>query len=115
RVSALALCLLAGGCADPVHASAVDALGGEASGVSPGPLHRAGQPCLVCHGAQGPSELVFSFAGTAYLHADADSPAAGAKVRVVDARSRTFETTTNGAGNFWIPERAFAPEFPVTT
>src|SRR5450432_160855 len=41
------------GCGDPVHDTAVSALGPEAPGVPKGPLHRPGQPCVLCHGPQG--------------------------------------------------------------
>jgi hypothetical protein len=103
------------GCADPVHDSAVDALGGERAGVERGPTHRPGQACLTCHGGDGPADLVMSFGGTLYTHAVGDEAAADATIRVVDARSRTYDTTTNAVGNFWIPEGTFTPEFPVNT
>jgi hypothetical protein len=101
-------------CADPVHDRAVDALGPEAPGVRPGPKHRPGQPCLTCHGGDGPSSLIMSFAGTVYQHESSNDPAEGAIVRVVDAEQRTYETPTNSAGNFWIPAGRFEPTFPVS-
>ena len=55
-------------CYDPVHDQEVAALGGEAPGVSPGPTHRPGQPCNVCHGGVGPANLRFSVAGTVYQY-----------------------------------------------
>jgi hypothetical protein len=110
------VCALLAGCADPVHDAAVEALGGEASGVPKGPTHRPGQPCLTCHGGDGPGgDLTMSFGGTLFLHAAGDDEAVGATIRVVDARARSYETTTNEAGNFWIPESEFVPEFPVNT
>lgn len=108
-----ALALLAVGCADPVHDAAVDALGPEVSGVRTGPTHRPGQPCLTCHGGEGPARLVMSFGGTVYTRLAGKQPAVGATVRVVDAEQRTYETQTNSAGNFWVPARQFEPVFPV--
>jgi hypothetical protein len=107
--------LLSVACADPVHDAAVDALGPEAPGVPKGPTHRPGQPCLTCHGGEGPSSLVMAFGGTVYAHATGTAPAVGATVRVAAADQRTFETSTNAAGNFWIPERLFSPIFPANT
>ena len=50
RIASVALAALATTCTlDPVQSEAVADLGGEAPGVAPGPLHRPGQPCLVCH------------------------------------------------------------------
>ena len=40
-------------CVDESHELQVQALGAEVPGVPMGPLHRPGQPCLVCHGDQG--------------------------------------------------------------
>lgn len=109
-----ALFILVTSCADPVHDQAVEALGPEAPGVPRGPEHRPGQPCLTCHGGDGPSSLVMAFAGTVYQHLSSKDPAEGAIVRVVDAEQRTYETPTNSAGNFWIPVGRFKATFPVS-
>ena len=100
-------------CADPVHDRAVDALGPEKPGVPPGPTHRPGQPCLTCHGGDGPADPVMAFGGTVFGHATGHVAAAGATVRLVDANQKTFETKTNCAGNFWVPQGAFDATFPV--
>jgi hypothetical protein len=110
-----AVALAVTGCADPVHDAAVDALGPEIAGVPKGPDHRPGQPCLTCHGGNGPAAFVMSFGATVFLHLSNKAPAAGATVRVVDAEQRTYETRTNSVGNFWIPESAFQPSFPVNS
>ena len=112
RITALAL-LLASGCSDPVRDGELDALGPEAAGIPPGPDHRPGQPCLACHGGQGPASLVMSFAGTVYGYLDSNEPAGGAVVHLLDAESRTYAIKTNCAGNFWIPASDFVPKFPV--
>ena len=54
-----------------------------------------------------------SFGGTIYTHLTSTDSAEGATVRVIDADRRSYETTANSAGNFWIPERRFTPTFPV--
>ena len=100
-------------CTDPVHDDAVTALGSEAPGVPAGPEHRPGQPCLDCHGQEGPSSFEMSFGGTVYSYRDLEAPLPNATVRIVDATEHTYETTTNCAGNFWIPRREFVPVFPV--
>ena len=106
---------LSAACADPEHTDAVDALGPEAPGVAPGPLHRPGQPCLTCHGGKGPGHVEFSIAGTLYKYADTAEPLANAIVRLQDHSGlRTF-TGTNCAGNFFVQKTDFALAFPVWT
>lgn len=107
--------LLAVACGDPVHDDAVEALGDEAPGVEPGPLHRPGQPCLVCHGGDGPGEMQFSVAGTIFQYADSLEPLANAIVRLQDDRGRSTFTGTNCAGNFFVQQADFEPSFPLWT
>jgi hypothetical protein len=125
---------LFGACANPVHDDAVTALGPEAPGVPPGPTHRPGQPCLTCHGGQGPASEQFSIGGTAYetqrlplsdgAPAPASAPLVGATVQLTDSSSlgdasdagagnATQTTTTNSVGNFFILESDWAPVFPI--
>ncbi|HEX4334275.1 MAG TPA: hypothetical protein VH062_00090 [Polyangiaceae bacterium] len=101
-------------CADPVHDRAVDALGGEKAGVRQGPTHRPGQPCLTCHGGEGPGDLEMAFGGTLYAQQDSDAPGAGAVVRLLDSKNHTYDVTANCVGNFWVPRGAFASVYPVT-
>jgi hypothetical protein len=115
RRQLIAVLLLCAACGDPVHDAAVAALGPEAPGVPHGPYHRPGQPCLTCHGGDGPADVEMSFAGTIYAYQSGDAPAAGATLRIVDAASQTYETTVNCVGNFWIPRGRFTPVFPATT
>jgi hypothetical protein len=94
-------------CTDPVPDSAVARLGPEADGVTPGPLHRPGQPCLVCHSDRGPaSNKPFAVAGTVFEKKSADSPpAAGVDIYLRDARNQSPGIfTTNSVGNFYITE-----------
>lgn len=119
-IVAAALCAaLAWSCGDPVHDARVDALGPETAGVPRGPTHRAGKPCLTCHGGQGPADLELSIAGTVYQTAAPDSPpAVGATVTIFDATQspeggapHTF--VTNAAGNFFAPKSEWSPIFPL--
>lgn len=59
---------IAGCSTDPVHDAEVAALGPEVPGMPKSlyEYHRAGQPCLVCHGGEGPAHTQFSFGGTVF-------------------------------------------------
>ncbi|MDB4934449.1 MAG: hypothetical protein JWP87_1421 [Labilithrix sp.] len=117
RGLALLVSLSSVACSDPVRDDAVARLGPEAAGVSPGPLHRPGQPCLVCHSERGPaSDTPFVLAGTVFETPSASSPPAkGIAIVVRDAENHSpgvFET--NAAGNFFITEKDWPDmAFPV--
>ncbi|MBI3204684.1 MAG: hypothetical protein HYZ29_24330 [Myxococcales bacterium] len=115
RAFALISTALLVACGDPVHTDAVDALGPEAHGVEPGPLHRPGQPCLVCHGGKGPGNLEFSVAGTVYKYADSNEPLANAIVKLVDQSGPSTIVGTNCVGNFFVQRTDFDPVFPLWT
>ena len=108
---AVSLALVA--CGDPVHSNAIDKLGGEKPGVHPGPLHRPGQPCTVCHDGSGPGNMIFSLAGTVFEVPNAPTPLVDAIVRFVDFRGKTYVTGTNCAGNFFVTPEDYSPTFPV--
>ncbi|MBX3188802.1 MAG: hypothetical protein KF819_17420 [Labilithrix sp.] len=95
-------------CTDPARDQAIARLGGEEPGVPEGPLHRAGQPCLLCHSEGGPaSSKPFAVAGTVYeTSAPNSGPAAGVEVRFIDSsKGQPFgRIVTNEVGNFWVPE-----------
>jgi hypothetical protein len=101
-------------CGDPVQSNAVDALGGEKDGVSPGPTHRPGQPCLICHGSSGPATAQFSIGGTVYLIKGQTDPAPDVTVKITDSRGQTRTTTTNKVGNFYIRTSDWDPLPPHT-
>jgi hypothetical protein len=105
--------LLLAACVDETHDLQVQALGGEAPGVPRGPLHRPGQPCLVCHGGEGPSSHSFVMAGTVYAVQGEMAPATGAEVVVEDVKGSIYGATTNEAGNFYIPTDQWAPTLPA--
>ena len=108
----VALGLVAACAPDPTHDNAVAALGPEASGVAPGPLHRAGQPCLVCHGGDGPGKPQFAIAGTAYQALGDPTPLQGAVVQAIDVNGVARSTTTNSAGNFYVESGSW-PTYPL--
>jgi len=110
-LDALLLALLVA-CGDPVHDDAVAALGPETPGVEKGPLHRPGQPCVLCHSAAG-GQQPFVLAGTVYVSADSRTPIDGAQVKVIDSLNHELVTSTNCAGNFFIRQQDFSPTAPL--
>lgn len=101
------------GCHDPLHDQTVEALGPEVSGVPAGPLHRPGQPCVLCHDGRGPGNMVLSLAGTIYQVKDQPEPLVDAVVHVADSGGRRSVAGTNCAGNFFIQSADFEPQFPA--
>jgi hypothetical protein len=102
------------GCGDPVRSSAIDDLGGETPGVPPGPLHRPGQPCVLCHDGNGPGNMVLRFGGTVYQsQAGPPAPVVGAIVHFRDTANKEYRTATNCAGNFFVVEGDYQPAGPV--
>lgn len=100
-------------CGDPAHDQAVAALGGEKGGVEPGPDHRPGQPCVLCHGGSGPASSQFSIGGTVFAIQGQTDPMVNAIVHITDAKGTTKDVTTNRAGNFYIPLSSWAPQYPL--
>jgi hypothetical protein len=105
--------VLFAGCIDPVHNDAVDALGGEVQGLRPGPTHRPGQPCLTCHGSEGPASPEMSVAGTVFEVRDSTIGIPNVLVSVTDATRGTQNRYTNGTGNFYIFKQEWDPVFPL--
>src|ERR1700677_3462733 len=101
---------------DPVLDDAVAALGPETPpGVRPGPLHRPGQPCLLCHDGAFGDPPAFSVAGTVYRIPSSLEPAVDATIELADVTgSRPPKPPlTNTAGNFYIPVQEWTPVFPL--
>lgn len=113
-LAALVLAIAGSSCVDPVHDDAVDALGDEAPGVRPGPTHRPGQPCLTCHGGDGPGEPEMSIGGTVYAVRAGTEGIADVSVIVTDAKGGERELTTNSVGNFYMFKSEWEPVFPLT-
>lgn len=100
------------GCSDPVQQEQLAALGPEKPGVPAGPLHRAGQPCLLCHSSGGEAPR-FTAAGTVYSTSTMGKPVGGVKVRLFDASRRSYLAYTNCIGNFFVYPQEFEPVMPM--
>jgi len=101
-----------------VHDGEVAALGPEAPGIPKGEYHRAGQPCLVCHGGEGPASTVFTVAGTIFAgpyNATMNNTLGvdQASAYFVDDNGAMNAATTNCVGNFWITPSTWNPAFPI--
>ncbi len=106
------LAALTGSC-DPVHDDAKAALGGEAPGVPPGPLHRPGQPCLLCHDGASGDPPAFTLAGTIFVDANTLTAEPGATVTLLGADGKSATATTNEVGSFYLTPDQFTPKVPV--
>lgn len=102
---ALALASFSASCTDPVRDRAIERLG-EETGAGPGPEHRPGQPCVLCHSDGGPaSDKKFVIGGTVFESSSPQSKGANnVRVLFIDASSAQRDTQTNAAGNFFIRE-----------
>jgi len=110
---------MSGGCGvveqilDPVHADQISAVGPDPSGEHSGPTHRAGQPCLVCHGSLGPNGPELSVAGTVYRTQVDTQALQGAQVKLTDAEGTVRQIATNRTGNFLVRADEWQPVFPM--
>jgi hypothetical protein len=104
-------CLLPA-CGDPVPDATVATLGPEDPNVPQGPSHRPGQPCILCHQTGGGARA-FSLGGTVYADVASQKVVGGVSVFVLDTAKATFSTTTNCAGNFFVPTEQFVPTYPI--
>jgi hypothetical protein len=99
RLVLLFVSITALACADPVRDDAIAALGPETG--TPGPTHRAGQPCALCHDGSTASE--FAVGGTVFATQGTTDPAVGAIVEFDDLTGKPIcSTTTNSVGNFFL-------------
>jgi hypothetical protein len=110
RVVLAALLLAA---CDPVRSDALNALPPEAPGVRNGPLHRPGQPCLLCHDGDLGDPPAFVVAGTVFEVPDTLVGADQATVALTDTVGNVYDTTTNAAGNFYVTPDQWSPTFPL--
>lgn len=110
---ACAIAAVAASCGSPVHDDAVAAMGEDPTGQHPGPLHRGGQSCLVCHGWLGPANPEFSVAGTVFKALDDKTGVGGAEVYLTSADGSTVMLTTNAAGNFYVRKEKYVPKYPM--
>lgn len=103
---------------DPVHANLVSQLGPESPNIPKGEFHRAGQPCGVCHGDDGPATEKFSIAGTVFYGPGTMTNgqlmgAGSVTVYLEDDNHTRFQVQTNCVGNFWVRPQDYQPAFPV--
>jgi hypothetical protein len=99
---------------DPVKSDAIDALRGNAPGVSNGPLHRPGEPCLLCHDGDFGDPSAFSVAGTVFEEPLGMVGEDGATVLLTDSTGSMHMATTNSVGNFYLTPGQWSPVFPLT-
>jgi hypothetical protein len=99
-------------CGDPAVDPSIEALGAEAPGVRPGPLHRPGQPCVLCHSEAG-NAPPFALAGTVYIDAHSLTPIDDVIVTLVDSFGQRFSTTTNCAGSFIVRPQEYSLVAPT--
>ncbi len=115
-VAAIATAVVVPSCSDPVHDQEVQALGPENPQIPPGEYHRAGQPCTVCHGPEGPAETQFAIAGTIFWnpYSLGSTGYNNAYIAMVDSNGQQSPPIyTNCVGNFWATPAAFNPAFPI--
>jgi hypothetical protein len=98
---------------DPVVDDAVAALGGEAPGVQTGPLHRPGQPCLLCHDGTLGNPEEFSVAGTVFVDRTDRQAAQDAKIELKAADGTSHTLKANAAGNFYVTPQGWTPVYPL--
>jgi hypothetical protein len=96
---------------DPLERAKVAALGPEDPAIPVGPLHRAGQPCAVCHRVDGLASP-HTASGTVYRDPLDRIAVADVAVTLRDASGRTFTTKTNCAGSFYVKDTEFGPTSP---
>lgn len=98
---------------DPVNDATIAALGPETPGVPKGPLHRPGQPCLVCHSGNVGDPPGFSVAGTVFINASDLQAAVDAGVTLTDSVDASYTANTNQAGNFFVLPSQYQPTYPM--
>ena len=111
----LALAPLAAACANPAVDARIEELGEEPNpDLTDFQYHRAGQPCVLCHGEYEEEEPIMSVGGTIFQTRQKRIPVDGAVVRVWDSSGEAARTTTtNCVGNFWFPKEEWDPLFPL--
>jgi hypothetical protein len=114
------------GCGNPSLDVEIKALGGEVPGVATSEYHRAGQPCVDCHGPYKGAKPEMALAGTVFAIPPPDGavpiPVEGVKITVTDALGLINGVeappapipvkTTNCAGNFYFTTDEIKLAFP---
>jgi hypothetical protein len=110
----LLLPALAAACSDPVHDTAISALGDENPNIPVGEYHRAGQPCVTCHTASGPaSSYPFALGGTVFAIAGPAVGVENAYVAMTDTLGSSYIAKTNCVGNWYVTKAQWDPAFPI--
>jgi hypothetical protein len=98
---------------NPVPDAEIDSLGPDTT--DPGPDHRPGQPCVICHSSGGPaSDDPFAVGGTVFHDPASSVGVNGAKILFVDSigSSPKNDVVTTASGNFFVREADWSPSFP---
>jgi hypothetical protein len=113
-VLVLVLAAITGCETDPVLSDETAALAGNAPGVRNGPLHRPGEPCLLCHDGSLGDPPAFSVAGTVFTDQTGTTGQDGVTVTMTDSTGVQFSAApTNTAGNFYVTPDEWTPTFPL--
>jgi hypothetical protein len=104
-------------CANPAVDARIEALGEEPlPDLADFQYHRAGQPCVLCHGEYEEEEPIMSIGGTIYQKAGSLLPADRVTVLVWDSSGDANlprSAVTNCVGNFFFTKEEFNPVFPL--
>ena len=119
----LSLMLALTACGSPVREVNIEELGPEAEGFPPGPAHRPGQPCVLCHSETGGAEPVYSVAGTLFFESVKNGVTtleltdSNFTIFVQDSEGvqQQIPVETDNCGNFFIEKSVFDPSFPLRT
>jgi hypothetical protein len=98
---------------NPVPDAEIDSLGPDTT--DPGPDHRPGQPCVICHSSGGPaSDDPFAVGGTVFHDPKSSQGVAGVSVLFVDSinSSPRIPILTSASGNFFVRQADWSPSFP---
>jgi hypothetical protein len=108
------LLALIASCTDPVRDERVAELPPEDPD-GPGPDHRAGQACLLCHSEGGSAKTHFAVAGTVWENESTTAKGApGLVLRFVDGLNRgpPVDPVTGPSGNFFVRAEDWDPAYP---
>ncbi len=111
---------VAAACTDPLRDRQIAELGEEQDGFPESPIHRPGQPCVLCHGDYFGAEPQMVLGGTVFVEPEEPGGpllgAPGYEIRLLDSQGRITSEgliTTNECGNFWVTEEQFKPAYPL--
>jgi hypothetical protein len=104
-LSCVALVAVWSGCRiDPVVQEKIDALPAEDPD-GPSELHRAGQPCVLCHSSYEGAHPEMAIGGTVFQQHPETlllAPAEGVFVTIFDSEGASQKACTNSSGNFFV-------------